>query len=112
MAAEGGKMVIPGDTVVHSASLAPGAVVRAGTGLAEVGSGLVAMRSGTVRVLSAKANDRAGDTHVWLDSNARRYTPCVQVRAETLRMRASQRTHLLLHPCACACATLRVAAHV
>lgn len=75
--AEAGKLVIPGDQVVRSTSLAPSAVVRAGTGLAEEGSGLVAMRSGTVRVLSPK--DGAGDTHVWVDSNARRYSPCVQV---------------------------------
>jgi hypothetical protein len=78
-AVEGGKLVLPGDEVLRTASLPPGATVRVGTGLVEVGSGLIAMHSGTVRVLSA--NKSGGDTHVWVDSNARRYTPCVQVCA-------------------------------
>jgi len=73
--AEHGKIVLPGDQVVHASALDAAQLIRVGTGLSEKGSGLVASRSGAVKVLSGKA----GDVRVWVDGNARRYSPCVQV---------------------------------
>lgn len=72
---ENGKIVLPGDQVVHASALDAAQLIRVGTGLSEKGSGLVASRSGAVKVLSGKA----GDVRVWVDGNARRYSPCVQV---------------------------------
>ena len=44
--AEHGKIVLPGDQVVHASSLSAASVIRVGTGLSEIGSGLVACHSG------------------------------------------------------------------
>ena len=74
--AEHGRVVIPGDTVVHKASLCNASVISVGQGLSEVGGGQVASRCGTVKVLKGKSG--GGDVRVWVDGNSRRYSPAAQ----------------------------------
>ena len=74
--AEHGRIVLPGDQVVHASALSAPSLILVGTGLSEIDRGLVASLSGTVKVL---ASGKGGDVRVWVDANSRRYSPSIQV---------------------------------
>ena len=76
--AEHGRIVLPGDQVVHASALSAPSLILFGTGLSEIDRGLVASLSGTVKVL-ASGKGGAGDVRVWVDANSRRYSPSIQV---------------------------------